>query len=43
MESVSRRSVIKATDYGFEPYTAMFTNPNNNEMKVSLDLQGVVR
>ena len=35
---------IKATDYGFEPYTAMFGQiRNSNEMKVSLDLQGVAR
>ena len=35
---------IKATDYGFEPYSAMFGQiRNSNEMKVSLDLQGVAR
>ena len=35
---------IKATDYGFEPYSAMFGQiRNSNEMKITLDLQGVAR
>ena len=35
---------IKATDYGFEPYSALFGQiRNSNEMKVTLDLQGVAR
>lgn len=34
---------IKATDYGFEPYSAMFGQiRNSNEMRIYLDLRGQV-